>query len=87
MSAARFAITQADGATFVGVVQGCGGPVSRLDDMEKAIRLANDENEIGVYEPCAGHCAVFERFTATDNGPQTVVDLRGASVRLVSAAS
>ena len=79
---ARFRLTLANGRTVTGPVQGAGGVVSDLERMKRAIRLAKEGRDTGLYEPRPGHVDVFPEFSAQGDGPRVAVDL--ARVRSVA---
>ena len=80
--ATRFRFTLANGRTVAGPVQGAGGVVSDLERMKRAIRLAKEGRDTGLYEPHPGHVVVFPEFSAEGDGPRVAVDL--AKVRSVA---
>ena len=73
----RWRFTLDNGSTVTGVVQGSGGfirgPATRLT---RAIRLARQGRDTGLYEPRPGCLAVYPHFSAASDGPMTTVDLR-----------
>ena len=74
VSAARFRLTGA-GFDVTGPVQGNGGPVQRLGQLQAAQRCALEGSPTGLYEPRPGHVCVYPDFTATDNGREFHVPL------------
>ena len=52
-----------------GPVQGAGGFVSRLADLEAQRALNASGRPLTIYEPDAGHVEVFPEYTAESDGP------------------
>lgn len=76
----RFTITDAFGRRVTGAVKGSGGVLTSVDDVRRLVRLANRGRPLRVYEPEPFHVAVLPEFSAWTDGPETLVDLRGATV-------
>jgi hypothetical protein len=70
---ARF--TLLDGTTVTGPVQGAGGFIKKLGELDAAACVAYQRRPHGLYEPRQGSVAVFPDYCAAGNGAPVVVDL------------
>lgn len=78
-NAARFRLTGV-GFDVAGPVQGNGGPVQRLGQLQAAQRNALEGAPTGLYEPRPGHVCVYLDFSAMDNGREFHVPLTGGTL-------
>lgn len=73
----RFRFFFSDGAQVVGPVQGAGGFLSDVAILRASLQLASEGKPLArVYEPKPQCVACFPDFSAADNGPAYIVDLR-----------
>jgi hypothetical protein len=75
----RFTITTATGDRFTGAIRGAGGVLTDLADVERAIRQAPSGRPLGAYEPKPGHVVLLADYNVWSDGPETFVDIRGAT--------
>lgn len=76
----RFTFKAPDGRILRGPVQGAGGFVQRLADLQMAQRLASEGRRLPCYEPKPGCVHVYPRATAESNGKPVTVDLRKVEI-------
>lgn len=71
---ARFIFRLENGEIVIGPVQGAGGFASKAM-MMAAKRQASEDYRMCLYEPQAGHVAVFPEYTYAGNGTRRVVPI------------
>lgn len=79
----QFRIIEASGRVVVGPVRGRAGMVTSVYLLQSQVRLANRYRALRIFEPIAGHCAVYPHFGPSMDGEMVMVCLRGAKVERV----
>ena len=83
-----FRFKLADGRVVVAPAHGAGGlfrGAHGAKQIRRAIRAAEAGEPTGYYEPKPGHMLVWPQYSFADNGPEMVIPLAGATVRLTKA--
>ena len=83
-----FRFKLADGRVVVAPAHGAGGlfrGTHGAKQIRRAIRAAAAGEPTGYYEPKPGYMLVWPQYSFADNGPELLIPLAGATVRLAKA--